>query len=148
MVTMRLEIITAERSVLADDVDALTAPGIDGELGILPHHAPLMTMLQPGELVIHKDGQETYLAVTGGFLEVMGNQVTILSDACESSDEIDEQRAQEAVHLAQERIADRTSDISLERASAALRLAETRLRVARRRRRPAGLPQGTTTPPI
>ena len=147
MVTMRLEIITAERPVLADDVDALTAPGIDGELGILPHHAPLMTMLQPGEIIIHKDGQETYLAVTGGFLEVMGNQVTILSDACENSDEIDEQRAQEAVGRAQERIANRTSDISLESASAALRRAETRLRVARRRRSPTARPQSTTTTP-
>ena len=146
MVTMRLQIITAERQVLSDEVDALTAPGLDGELGILPHHAPLMTMLQPGELVIHKDGQETYLAVTGGFLEVMGNQVIILSDACESSDEIDEQRAQEAVSRAQERIASRASDISLEQASAALRRAETRLRVARRRRRPTGPPPGSTTP--
>ena len=145
MVTMRLEIITAERQVLADDVEALTAPGIDGELGILPHHAPLMTMLEPGEIIIHKDGQETYMAVTGGFLEVMGNQVTILSDACESSDEIDEQRAQEAVRQAQERISSRTADISLERASAALRHAETRLRVARRRRSPAARPQSTTT---
>ncbi|MCE2464073.1 MAG: ATP synthase F1 subunit epsilon, partial [Dehalococcoidia bacterium] len=108
-------------------------------------HAPLMTMLQPGELVIHKDGQETYMAVTGGFLEVMGNQVTILSDACESSDEIDEQRAQEAVSRAQERIASRASDISLEQASAALRRAETRLGVARRRRSPAARPQSTTT---
>ena len=145
MVTMRLEIITAERQVLADDVEALTAPGIDGELGILPHHAPLMTMLEPGEIIIHKDGQETYMAVTGGFLEVIGNQVTILSDACESSDEIDEQRAQEAVRQAQERISSRTADISLERASAALRHAETRLRVARRRRSPAARPQSTAT---
>ena len=145
MVTMRLEIITAERQVLADDVEALTAPGIDGELGILPHHAPLMTMLEPGEIIIHKDGQETYMAVTGGFLEVMGNQVTILSDACESSDERDEQRAQEAVRQAQERISSRTADISLERAAAALRHAETRLRVARRRRSPAARPQSTAT---
>ncbi len=134
MVTMRLEIITAERRVFSDDVEVLVAPGIDGELGILPHHAPLMTALQPGEIVIRKDGQESYLAVTGGFLEVMGNRVTILSDACEHSDEIDEERARVAVQRAQERLASRTADLDLERAATALRRAETRLRVARRRR--------------
>ena len=134
MVTMRLEIITAERRVFSDDVEVLVAPGIDGELGILPHHAPLMTALQSGEIVIRKDGQETYLAVTGGFMEVMGNQVTILSDACEHSDEIDEERARVAVQRAQERLASRTADLDLERAATALRRAETRLRVARRRR--------------
>jgi F-type H+-transporting ATPase subunit epsilon len=131
---MRLEIITAERQVFSDDVEVLVAPGIDGELGILPHHAPLMTALQPGEIVIRKDGQESYLAVTGGFMEVMGNQVTILSDACEHSNEIDEERARVAVQRAQERLASRTADLDLERAATALRRAETRLRVARRRR--------------
>ena len=78
MVTMRLEIITAERQVYADDIEVLVAPGIDGELGILPHHAPLMTALQPGEIMIRKEGQESYLMVSGGFLEVMANRVTIL----------------------------------------------------------------------
>ena len=135
MVTMRLEIITAERQVYADDVEVVVAPGIDGELGILPHHAPLMTALQPGEIMIRKEGQETYLAVTGGFLEVMGNQVTILSDACERSDEIDEERAQEAMQQAQERLASRGADLDLEQATAAVRRAEVRLKVARRRRR-------------
>ncbi len=135
MVTMRLEIITAERQVYADDVEVVVAPGIDGELGILPHHAPLMTALQPGEIMIRKEGQETYLAVTGGFLEVMGNQVTILSDACERSDEIDEKRAQEAMQQAQERLASRGADLDLEQATAAVRRAEVRLKVARRRRR-------------
>ncbi len=136
MVTMRLEIITAERRVYSDDVEVLVAPGIDGELGILPHHAPLMTALQPGEIMIRKGGQETYLAVTGGFLEVMANQVTILADAAERSEEIDEQRAQEAIRRAQEQLARRGADLDLERAAASLRRAETRLRVARRRRGP------------
>ena len=79
MATMRLEIITAEQQAYADDVEALVAPGIDGELGILPHHAPLITALQPGEIMIRKDGQESYMVVSGGFLEVMANQVTILA---------------------------------------------------------------------
>ena len=140
MVTMRLEIVTAEGEVYSDDVEAVTAPGIDGELGILPHHAPLMTGLQPGELMIRKDGQEEYLMVSGGFLEVMGNRVTVLADACERSEEIDEQRAQEAVKRAQEQLASRTADLDLELASAAIRRAETRLRVVRRRRSRAAPP--------
>ena len=134
MPTMRLEIITAERQVFSDEVEVLVLPGIDGELGILPHHAPLMTGLQPGEIMIRKNGEESYLAVTGGFLEVMGNNVTILADACEHSEEIDEERASQAMQQAQERLAMRASDIDLEQAVVAVRRAEARLRVARRRR--------------
>ena len=134
---MQLEIITAERRVFTDEVEDLVASGIDGELGILPYHAPLMAALQPGEIMI---GQETYLAVSGGFLEVMGNHVTILSDACERSDEIDEDRAQLVVQHAQERLASRTSDLDLDSATSAIRRAESRLKVARRRRHREGPP--------
>lgn len=132
---MRLEIITAEQQAYADDVEALVAPGIDGELGILPHHAPLITALQPGEIMIRKDGQESYMVVSGGFLEVMANQVTILADAAERSEEIDEARAQEAMQQAQERLASSTGDLDLEQATTSLRRANIRLKVFRRRRR-------------
>ena len=135
MATMRLEIITAEQQAYADDVEALVAPGIDGELGILPHHAPLITALQPGEIMIRKDGQESYMVVSGGFLEVMANQVTILADAAERSEEIDEARAQEAMQQAQERLASSTGDLDLEQATTSLRRANVRLKVFRRRRR-------------
>ena len=134
MAKMRLEIITAERQVYSEEVEVLVAPGIEGELGILPHHAPLMTALQPGELLIRKDGEETYLAVTGGFLEVIGNTVTILADACERSDEIDEQRAQEAMDLARERLERQDIDMQLEQVAVSMRRAQVRLNVARRRR--------------
>ena len=134
MATMRLEIITAERQVYGEDVEALVAPGLEGQLGILPHHAPLMTALQPGELLIRKDGEETYLAVTGGFMEVIGNKVTILADACERSDEIDEQRAQEAMNRAQERLQGHDTDLQLQQAAVSMRRAQVRLNVARRRR--------------
>ena len=142
MVTMRLEIITAEGRVYSDDVEILVAPGIDGELGILPHHAPLMTALQPGEIMVRKEGEETYLAVSGGFLEVMGNQVTVLADACERSEEINEERAAAAMKLAQERLDSRSTDLDLQRAVASVRRAETRLRVARRRRSREAPPPG------
>jgi F-type H+-transporting ATPase subunit epsilon len=135
MAPMKLEIITAERRVYSEDVDLVVAPGIEGQLGILPRHAPLMTALQPGELLIRKDGQETFLAVSGGFMEVLGNQVTILADAAERSEEIDEQRAQQAVEQARERIANREEDIELEEVLRSLRRAQVRLNVVRRRRR-------------
>jgi F-type H+-transporting ATPase subunit epsilon len=143
MPTLRLEIITAERLVYSDDVDIVVAPGVEGQLGILPRHTPLMTALQPGEIMIRKNGEATYLAVTGGFMEVMGNKVTILADACERSEEIDEVRAQAAMESARSQLARRESDLELQRAVIAVRRAEARLNVARRRRgRPEAPPRG------
>ncbi len=142
MATMRLEVITAERQVYADDVEMVVAPGIEGQWGILAHHAPLMTALQPGEILIRKDGEDTYLAVTGGFMEVIGNTVTILADAAEHSEEIDEGRAQAAVELAREQLSQRGSGLQLERVAASLRRAEVRLNVARRRRPRSGMGAG------
>lgn len=138
---MMLEIITAEQQVYGDEVDMVIAPGIDGQLGILPHHAPLMTVLQPGEITIRKDGSDNYLAVTGGFLEMLGNRVSVLADACERSEEIDEERAQAAMQRAQERMSNQQTEIELERAMASLRRAQVRLDLVRRRRTRAGLGQ-------
>ena len=136
---MMLEIITAERQVYSDEVDMVIAPGIDGQLGILPRHAPLMTILKSGELTVRKEGEEDlYVAVSGGFMEVLGNRVTILADACERSDEIDEERAQRAVQRAQERLANRDSDMDLEKGMASLQRAQTRVNLVRRRRTRGG----------
>ena len=138
---MMLEIITAERQVFSDEVDMVVAPGIDGQLGILPRHAPLMTMLKPGALTVRKAGEEDmYVAVSGGFMEVLGNRVSILADACERSDEIDEERAQQAVQRAQERLASRSEDMELERVMASLRRAQVRGDLVRRRRLRGGQP--------
>ena len=137
---MLLEITTAERQVFGEEVDMVIAPGVDGQLGILPRHAPLMTMLQPGELTIRKGGADTFFAVSGGFMEVLGDRVIILADACEHSDEISEERAQEAMRRAQERIAGRPAEMQLERALASLRRAQARLDTVRRRRNRAGSP--------
>lgn len=131
MATLMLEIITAERQVYADDVDVVIAPGIAGQLGILPHHAPLMTMLQPGELIIRKRGEETSLAVSGGFLEVFQNKVVILADTAERVEEIDIARAEAARQRAQQQIA--AHGVDLATAEAALRRALARLKVAERR---------------
>ena len=131
---MQLQIITAEREVFSGEVDALVAPGMEGQLGILPRHAPLITVLQPGELMVRSGGEESFLALSGGYMEVLGNQVIILADAAEDVDEIDETRAQAAMEQAQQRIANRESDVELEQAVASLRRAQVRVTVARRRR--------------
>ena len=139
MATFKLEIVTAERMVFSDDVTALLAWGVEGQLGILPHHAPLMTMLQPGDLMIRKDREEEYLAVTGGFLEVRPDKVIILADACERADEIDVARAEEAKKRAQETIKAAPLTVDAASAEAALRRSLARLKVAeRRRRKPIG----------
>jgi len=137
--TFKLEIVTAERMVFSEDVTALIAWGVQGQLGILPHHAPLMTMLQPGDLLIRKDREEEYLAVTGGFLEVRPDKVIILADACERADEIDVARAEEAKKRAQETMKAAPLTVDAASAEAALRRSLARLKVAeRRRRKPIG----------
>lgn len=134
MATMRLEIATAERVVYSEDVEILVAPGMDGQLGILPNHAPLLTALQPGEIRVVREGEESYMAVSGGFLEVMANRVTILADTAERAEEIDTERAEEAMQRAQERIESSVSDMDLQRALASIRRSQARLLAARRRR--------------
>ncbi len=132
---LKLEIITAERQVFSDEVNTVVAPGFEGELGILPHHAPLITMLKPGEVLIRKDGQETYLFVSGGFLEVRPDKIVILADACERSEEIDVERAEAAKHRAEERLKTHPPEMDMARAQAALMRSLVRLKVAERRRR-------------
>ena len=139
MATFKLEIVTAEKMVFSDDVSAVIAWGVEGQLGILPHHAPLMTMLQPGDILIRKDKEEEFFAISGGFLEVRPDKVIILADACERVDEIDITRAEEAKRRAQEtmKVAPLSTDAAA--AEAALRRSLARLKVAeRKRRRPPG----------
>ena len=144
MATLRLEIVTAERLVHSEDVDIVVAPGIVGELAVLPHHAPLLTVLNPGEIRVVKDGEETFMAVSGGFMEVMGTKVTILADTAERAEEIDLQRAEEALELAKEQVASAASDMDLERALASIRRSQARMRVARRRGRRTRADVGTS----
>ena len=142
MAKLKFEIVTAERVIYSADVDIVIAPGVEGQLGILPHHAPLLTMLQPGELVVRKEGEETAIFVSGGFLEVMQNRVTVLADAAERAEEIDIERAEAAKRRAEEMLRLRPADIDIARADAALRRALVRIKVAERRRRPGSGGQG------
>jgi F-type H+-transporting ATPase subunit epsilon len=130
MSSLKLDIVTAERVVYTADVDMIIAPGIEGQLGILPHHAPLMTILQAGELVVRKGGQDDSLAISGGFLEVRPDHVIVLADQAERAEEIDAARAEEARKRAEQRIKEKASSTDEQRAEAALRRALIRLQVA------------------
>ena len=143
MATFRLELVTAERLVYSNDVDMVIAWGTEGQLGILPLHAPLMTMLQPGELVVKKGDEESYIAVTGGFMDVRPDKVIILADACERADEIDISRAQEARRRASELMKAPPAEVDLATAEAALRRSMVRLKVAEKIRRRRGQRRGS-----
>jgi len=135
MATTRLDIVTAEGVVFSDDVDVVVAPGVEGQLGILPHHAPLMTMLTPGELLVRKGGEEFSLVISGGFLEVRPDRIIVLADAAERVEEIDVARAEEAKRRAEELLSRRGPEVDEARAEAALRRSLARLKVVERRRK-------------
>ena len=135
---IHLEVITPERRVYEDDVDMVIAPGSEGYLGILPHHAPLLTSLGPGEFRVKKGGVEEVLAVFGGFMDVRPDRVIVLTDAAEPAEEIDTARAQAARNRAQEALAQAATLSAADeaRARTELQRALVRLRVSERRRRP------------
>lgn len=134
---IHLDIVTIERTVVSEDVDYVSAPGIDGVLGILPRHEPLLTALSIGELHYKQGNQEYSFAIGGGFMEVRPDKVTVLADAAESADEIDEQRAEAARQRARELMTQKVPDADTQAVlvEQSLRKAELRLKVARRRRR-------------
>ncbi len=135
MSPVRVDIVTAERIVYSEEVDIVIAPGSQGQLGILPHHAPLMTTLQPGELLMRRSGEEYSLAISGGFMEVRPDRVIVLADAAERADEIDITRAEAAKERARERLTHPATGTDLVRAEASLRRALVRISVAEKRRR-------------
>jgi F-type H+-transporting ATPase subunit epsilon len=136
---LRLDIVTAEREVLREEgLDAVIAPGIEGQLGILPEHAALMTMLEPGELRARRGNDEFVIAISGGFLEVRDDIVTILADTAEQAEEIDVERAQAARARAEQLLRERPPDVDVAIIQASLRRSMVRLRIAERRRRRGG----------
>ena len=148
MAQIHCEVITAERAVFSGNVDMVVAPGVEGQLGILPDHAPLITALTYGELVLHRQGQEDeYIAIGGGFMEVSADRVIILADSAERADEIDEARAEAATRRAQELMSQQKREVEdIARAEAALRRSAVRLKVARRRGRRSGHTPGSGQP--
>jgi F-type H+-transporting ATPase subunit epsilon len=136
LMPLTLEIVTAERQVfLDDDVDMVIAPAVDGEVGILPHHAPLITVLQIGELRVKKGADEQSIVIAGGFMEVFAGTVTILADAAEHSEEVDIAAAEQARARAEESLRNKDQLGDKAGAETALRLASLRLRVGSKRKR-------------
>jgi F-type H+-transporting ATPase subunit epsilon len=138
-VGVQLRVVSVERSLFEDEVDGqgrpfLVCEGTEGELGILPRHAPLLTGLRPGPVSIRNGSEETELFVGGGFLEILPDRVTILADVAERAEEISEESAEEARHRAQERLAGELSPQEEAEMTLVLEVAEARLRLARLRR--------------
>ena len=133
--TLKLEIVTPEAKVYSEEVDSVRLPGDEGELGIYPNHAPLMAQLKAGELIAHKGGEESILAVGHGFVEITGDHVAILTDNAADSADIDEAAAEEAKAKAQQRL-EEGSDISEDEAKAlaqAILYSEAQLKAKRHR---------------
>ncbi len=135
--TIRCEIVSQDRTVFQDDVDVVVLPGVAGEMGILPHHAPVLTILKYGVIKIRKSGKEELFAVAGGVAEVQPTIVTVLADAAENIEDIDITRAKAAKKRAEDALAkikpDEDQDAYL-RMEAALRRSTLRLDVARKYR--------------
>ncbi len=136
--TMHVEVVTAERELYNGEADIVIAPGTEGELGILPRHAALLTTLKVGEMLIRLGGAEEPFFVSGGFLEVSNNTVTVLAETAERAEEIDQARAEAARRRAQEHLAQARSDIERAELEGALERAVARLRIAELARRRGG----------
>ncbi len=131
---MKLTIVSPERELYQGDVDIVLAPGVEGQLGILPKHVPLIAQLDEGELIARAGGEELYFAIHGGFIHVMPDSVTVLADVAERSEEIDIERAEAARRRAQEMLAHAPPE-TRRLTEVALRRSYVRLKAAKRRRR-------------
>jgi F-type H+-transporting ATPase subunit epsilon len=132
---LHVDIVTVEGRRFAGEADFVVAPGSEGELGILPHHMPLLTALKVGTIKVVNDGADQFFFVSGGFLEVRPDQVTVLADSAERAEDIDEARAEEARRRAARLLEEKVSAVDQSQLAAALARAEARLRIAELRRR-------------
>jgi F-type H+-transporting ATPase subunit epsilon len=133
MATLRLEIVTPEKTAYSEDVDMVTLPGSEGELGVYPNHVPLLTTLNPGELRVLKNGQQTFLAIGEGFVEVTGSSVSVLTDMALDVSAIDETAAEEAVARARAAMKEDLVGEEVVAVQASLQKALAQLHVKRRR---------------
>ena len=129
---LKLEIVTPDSTAYSQEVDMVTLPGIEGQMGVYPQHGPLMTQMVPGEVIVRKDGQEYFLAVGEGLVEVTSEQVTILTDMAIASDKIDEAAVEEARQRAQARLQEKLSDEEVASVNASLTCSLAQLHVKRR----------------
>jgi F-type H+-transporting ATPase subunit epsilon len=129
--TLKLEIVTPEATVYSEDVEMVTLPGSEGELGVYPQHVPLMTQLVAGEVAVKKGNQPYFLAIGNGFVEVTGDRVSVLTDMAIGYDKIDEAKAEEARQRAETRLADKLEDEEVAAVNASLAHALAQLKVKR-----------------
>lgn len=134
MATLKLEIVTPEAKVYSEDVDMVTLPGVEGEMGIFPMHVPLMTQLAAGEISVRKDGQDFFLAVGDGFVEVTGERVSVLTDMAIKAENIDEAKAEAARRRAEARLAEKLDDAEVASVNAALAHSLAQLKVKKRKK--------------
>ena len=134
MSTLKLEIVTPETTTYSEDVDMVTLPGVEGEMGIYPNHVPLMTQIVTGEITARKGGQDYHLAVGEGFAEITGNRIAILTDMAIRAENIDEVKAEEARKRAEARLSEKLTDEESAVVSASLAHSLTQLKVKRRQR--------------
>src|SRR5216683_4225911 len=133
--TLKLEIVTPDAKTYSEDVEMVTLPAVEGEMGVLPHHVPLMTQIVPGEIIARKDGKDFFLAVGEGFVEITGERVAIMTDMAVSAENIDEAKAEEARQRAEARLAEHVDDEEAAMVSAALAHSLAQLKVKRRQHR-------------
>ena len=133
--TLKLEIVTPDAKIYSEDVEMVTLPGSEGELGVYPQHVPLMTQIVAGEISVRKDGQDFYLAVGEGFAEITGERVAILTDMALKAENIDETKAEEARKRAEARLAESLGDEESALVNAALAHSLAQLKVKRRQKR-------------
>jgi len=132
--TLKLEIVTPEGTVYSEDVEMVTLPGIAGQMGIYPRHVPLISQMVPGEIIVRKDGRDSFVATGAGLIEVTANRVSILTDLAVPADRIDEAKAEEARRRAEARLHEKLSSEELAAVNASLTRSLAQLRVKRRRR--------------
>ena len=132
--TLKLEIVTPTGIAFSEDVEMITLPGVEGEMGILPQHVPIMTQMVPGEMIVRQSGQNRFLAVGEGLVEITGDHVAILTDLAVPAEKIDEAAAEEARQRAQARLRERLSDEEVANVNAALARTLAQIRVKRRQR--------------
>jgi F-type H+-transporting ATPase subunit epsilon len=132
--TLRLEIITPQATVFSEDVHMVTLPAVDGQIGVYPDHLRLITQIEPGEVIVTKDGQDRYLAVGEGLVEVGSDHVAIVTDMAIPSEKIDEAKAEEARERAAARLREKISDEEIASVNASLARSLAQLHVKRRRR--------------
>jgi F-type H+-transporting ATPase subunit epsilon len=133
--TLKLEIVTPEAKIYSEDVEMVTLPGVEGEMGIYPMHVPLMTQLMAGELVARKGGQDHFLAIGEGFVQVTGERVAVMTDMAIKAENIDEAKAEEARKRAEARLAEKLDDEEAALVSASLMHSLAQLKVKRRQHR-------------